>query len=88
LKQALAESHAESDAQAASRLSELQLTERLNSSDLAELIGTLHGEKSTRALIVLADMAAFLDPAPAEKLLNPLPTRTASDRLWRRLWTM
>jgi hypothetical protein len=66
LEQVLVVSHAASDAQMATRLSEMQLTERLDSATLARLIDGLHGEKSTQALTVVADMSAFLAAPAAE----------------------
>jgi hypothetical protein len=73
LEQALVSSQSESDAQIASQLSGMQLTERLNSSELARLIVGLHGKKSTEALTVLGDMSAFLNPPPAEVPAEPAP---------------
>jgi hypothetical protein len=73
LEQVLISSQAESDAQIGYQLSDLQLTERLNSSTLARLIGGVHGKKSAQALTVLADMSAFLNPPPVDISDEPAP---------------
>lgn len=79
LKEALAAAHAESDERVAFLLSDLQLTERLSSPALAELIGSLHGAKSTQALIVLADLSAFLNAPAAD-----IPADAAPDEARQR----
>jgi len=61
LRERLASSRAESDDELASQLSDMQLTERLSSSQLVRLKAGLHGDKSRAALVALADMSTFLD---------------------------
>jgi hypothetical protein len=53
----------------------LELTERLNSTRLAQLAANLPGEKSRQALIALADSAEFLDLPAAELPVTPAPDR-------------
>jgi hypothetical protein len=72
LEQTLAASHAESDADLAQQLSTLELTERLSTPRLASLSSAVPGEKSGRALMLLADRSAFLDPPAGE--IPPAPT--------------
>src|SRR5450755_2357800 len=56
----------QSDAKAAQRLFDQQLTERLSARKLAEFEATLPGPASRRALVTLADQAEFFDLPPAE----------------------
>lgn len=63
-----------SDAKAAERLYDLQLTERLSANKLAGFEATLPGPESRRALVALADQAEFLDPPPAEIPNQPAPS--------------
>lgn len=51
-----------SDAAAAKQLSELELSERLNSIELLHIEKELPGPESRRALGLVADLSAFLDP--------------------------
>jgi VWFA-related protein len=63
-----------SDAKAAERLYDQQLTERLNPSKLAAFEAALPGPESRRALAALADQAEFLEPPPAEIPNHPTPS--------------
>lgn len=74
LSREIASSHKKSDSKTASHLYDLQLTERLNAQKLTALEAALPGPKSRRALVALADQAAFLDPPPAEIPNRPAPT--------------
>jgi VWFA-related protein len=62
------------DAKAAERLYDLQLTERLSANMLAAFEAALPGPESRRALVALADQAEFLDPPPAEIPDQPVPS--------------
>ena len=64
----------QSDAKAAQRLYDQQLTERLNARKLAAFEAMLPGPASRRALITLADQAEFFDPPPAEIPNQPPPS--------------
>jgi VWFA-related protein len=61
------------DADAAQRLSDLELTERLSRARCDRLESELPGEKSRQALMILADTSAFLDPPSAEIPHQPTP---------------
>lgn len=63
----------QSDAQAAQKLYDLQLTERLSTNKLATFEAALPGPESRRALVALADQAEFLDPPPPEIPNQPAP---------------
>lgn len=62
------------DAEVASRLYGLELTQRLSAKKLAAFEAALPGPKSRRALVALADQAEFLDPPPAEIPNKPAPS--------------
>lgn len=67
LEQVLAADGRSSDAEIASQLGGLVLTERLSPARLARCEANLHGPRARQALMVLADVAAFLDlPSAAE----------------------
>ncbi|MGH9589726.1 MAG: VWA domain-containing protein [Terracidiphilus sp.] len=74
LSREIASSHKKSDSRIAGHLEDLQLAERLNAQKLTMLEAALPGPKSRRALVALADQAAFLDPPPAEIPNRPAPT--------------
>ena len=62
------------DAEAARRLSELRLTERLSASRFEKLQRLLPGEKSRQVLLSLSDESAFLNPPASE-----IPATAAPD---------
>jgi hypothetical protein len=64
----------QSDAKAAERLFDLQLTERLSANKLASFEAALPGPDSRRALVALADQSEFLNPPPAEVPNQPVPS--------------
>jgi len=71
LERILAAAQDEPDADVARRLFTIELSERLGSARLARLEANLPGPFSRQALRAVADMAAFLDPAPGD--VPPLP---------------
>src|SRR5580658_8966970 len=73
LEQVLSAAHGRSDADITRQLSDLELTERLNSVKVAQWITALPGEDSRHALIALADASAFLDPPASEISARPAP---------------
>lgn len=81
LGQVLDASHAEGDAEVAERLSTLELTERLSTVELSQLSGSLPGEKSREALMLLADKSAFLDPPAAEIPADAIPDAAATRQM-------
>jgi hypothetical protein len=66
LESLVAAAHGESDAKVAREIAGLELTERLSSARLTRCLADLPGSRSREALLVLADMSAFLDPPPSE----------------------
>ncbi len=69
------------DAKAARQLSDLELTERLSGARLAGLQTETPGPKARQALLVLADMSAFLDLPPAEVPQTPAPDLPTQRRI-------
>ena len=67
LEQVTSAIHGKSDAEIALQLSDLQLTERLNTAKLLDLEENLPGPQARQALTALADLSAFLNP-PASNL--------------------
>ena len=84
LETAVVKVHRKSDAQAANRLSELNLTERLSTARLVRLKAELPGEKSRQALIAVADASAFLSLPASDIPLTPAPDRAAQDAILLR----
>jgi hypothetical protein len=80
LGQILAGIRGEPDAEVANQLSKLELMERLNDAELAPWIAGLHGRKSRRALLALADESAFFPPPPANVLSNIPPPDLTEQR--------
>ena len=74
LEQTLTAAHSLQDAEVALQLSDLELTERLSTTNLDRLETGLPGEKSRQALMILADASAFLAPPAAE-----IPDQAAPD---------
>jgi hypothetical protein len=66
LEDALAAAHGKSDAELAERFASLALTERLSNAKLSSLKTSFPGQKSSVALIALADESVFLAPPPSE----------------------
>src|SRR5271168_2373407 len=66
LEQILATNHNETDAKVAAQLSDLVLIERLSAVRLSSCEAGLPGPHARQALMVLADMSAFLSPPAAE----------------------
>ena len=67
----------ESDGEVARQLSKLELTERLSGAKLTFLADELRGKKTRQALEALADVAAFLEPPPAEIPADAPPDQSA-----------
>jgi len=65
--------HGKKDQDLAKRLAGMELSERLNSGKLAEIEAGLPGEKSRRALLVMADASAFLQLPTAETAVTAPP---------------
>ncbi len=73
LQQLLSAIHGKPDAQIATQLSDLQLTERLSTVKLLQLEENLSGPQAHQALTALADLSAFLSLPPAEIPATPAP---------------
>lgn len=65
------------DAAVAEELSGMSLTERLGAATLLKLSAALPGEKSREALEILADSAAWRDPAASAVVARPTPDAAA-----------
>jgi|GEM_PF-1763636 len=79
LEKVLTSAEHRSDSKAAKTLSGLQLTERFSAARLAHWESALPGPKSRRALLLLADVSAFLDP-PASQIPAKAPPDFATQR--------
>ena len=76
---ALADFRGKPDAEAAFRIADVELTERLGGSRLARLNAMLTGEKSRQALMAVADASEFQPPASDE-----IPAAAAPDLATQR----
>ena len=81
LEQMLAAARNESDAELVRQLSDLVLTERLNSTRLLSWTARLRGKKAREALVAVADPSSFLDPPPGEVPTDVLPDEGAQRRM-------
>ena len=79
LEQILTASQGKPDAEVASHLSDLELTERFSTTRLAHWKASLPGEKVQEALVALADASEFLDP-PDEEIPDTDPPDLAAQR--------
>jgi VWFA-related protein len=79
LERMLAASKGKGDAEIAKQLSSTELTERLSSAKFEQLKVGLPGEKSQRALLALADTAAFLNP-PSSEIPATAPPNASTQR--------
>jgi len=79
LKQMLKASGKDSDGRLEKRLSGLELSERLDSVDLAGLRSIVRGKRARQALAALANQSVFLDP-PASVILSNAPPNLAMQR--------
>lgn len=80
-EQAVASLHGKADDDAAFRIADHQLTERLSPARVSRLIAGLPGEKSRQALIAIADASQF-QPPPGEEIP---PAATPDVREQRRI---
>ena len=81
LEQTVAQLKGTPDSEAAQRLSDLQLTERLGAQRFNTLTQLVSGEKSRKALRAIADQSQFLNPPAAEVPPNPPPTLSEQRRI-------
>jgi hypothetical protein len=76
LEQLLTASRGKHDGQIAQSLSQLALTQRMNSTRLTQWLARLPSPKSQQALIALADLSAFLDLPPEDVPPQAAPSMT------------
>ena len=81
LEQILTDSRYKPDAEVARHLSDLELTERLNSTRLAHWKATLPGNQAQAELMILADASEFLDPPAAENPATAPPDLAAQRKM-------
>ena len=79
LEQILTASQGKPDAEVASHLSDLELTERFSTTRLARWKASFPGEKVQEALVALADASEFLD-SPDEEIPDTNPPDRAAQR--------
>jgi len=72
LRQLLSAAHSKSEGVVVRQLSDVELTERLSSTELASWTAESRGKKAGQALIAVADASAFLNP-PASEILPDSP---------------
>lgn len=81
LKALVSNAHAFSRSELVRRIQALQLTERLDGSELSKLEGELQSSEARDALVVVANESVFLEP-PAEQILSsPVPDRAAQRQI-------
>src|SRR5271163_888747 len=73
LDQILAAAHGKPDVEVARELSDLEMTERLSAATLLRWETDFSGPEARQALMILADMSAFLNLPAAETPANPAP---------------
>jgi hypothetical protein len=81
LEQSVAVCRALTDKDAAQRLSDLELSERLSKPRFERLNATLPGDRARLALLALADSSAFLNLPQADLLKLPAPDVAAQGRM-------
>jgi hypothetical protein len=81
LQQLIAAAQGKTDADAAERLSGLELTERLSDAEVEQLRASLPGAKSQLVLVAIADASAFLNPPAQEVVSAPEPDAAAQRRM-------
>ncbi|HKU22146.1 MAG TPA: hypothetical protein VJQ50_14090, partial [Terriglobales bacterium] len=81
LREMLTAMHGNSDRKMAERLSNLELTERLDEAKLTSWTSELRGANAKRALVALADQAALLPPPKAEIPAEPPPDPAAQRKM-------
>jgi VWFA-related protein len=84
LEKMLKNSHGESEAELARKLSYVELSERMSSARLLSWKSRVHGAKAWTALVALADASAFLAPPAAEILVNAAPDQAAQQEMLKK----
>jgi VWFA-related protein len=81
LEKMLKNSHGQSEAELARKLSDVVLSERLRSERLLTWKGRVRGAKAWTALVALADASAFLAPPAAEIVADSAPDPAAQQAM-------
>jgi VWFA-related protein len=81
LEKMLKNSHGQSEAELARKLSDVVLSERLSSERLLTWKGRVRGAKAWTALVALADASAFLAPPAAEIVADSAPDPAAQQAM-------
>lgn len=81
LIQIVADAQSLPDAELARKLTGVVLTDRLTSGRLAELMGSLPGDKSRTVVTVLADQSIFLPPSPHTVPDDGIPNAAATRQM-------
>jgi VWFA-related protein len=76
--------HVMTDKEASQRLAKCKLTERLSTIQLEQLQKSLPGERSRSALLVIADVSAFLDLPAADRVFQAAPDQAAQRQILSR----
>lgn len=85
VEQLLTAAHAQSDAKVARMISGLELTERASSAKLAEWQTAFPGKQTRNALLILADISAFLDLPSSEIPSRDIPTPATQQQILARV---
>jgi hypothetical protein len=81
LEHAVVETHGKADKDAAQRIGDMELTERLSTARLEKLEPVLPGEHARLALLALADASAFLDLPAADIPADAAPDLATQGRI-------
>jgi hypothetical protein len=81
LEKLLAAATTDTDAELAQKLASIELSERFGPARLARCEASLPGPLSRQAFLAVADMAAFLDPAPGDVPALPKPDVEAQRKM-------
>jgi VWFA-related protein len=82
LDRMLSDGAAKGDGDLAKQLEGLELTERLSSAKLTNVLARVRGEKSHRALVAVADASVFLRPPVSEIPADPPPSVSEQQRMF------
>jgi hypothetical protein len=84
LEETLAQSRKEDDKELARQLNGLELTERMNTAELARWTARMPGAKSRAALVTLADRSSFEAPPPRAIVTGAQPDVTTQKQMLAR----
>jgi hypothetical protein len=84
LEQLLTQMRGQSDRRVARQITGIKLTERASMARLAQLEADVAGDRPREALMVVADVSAFLTPATAEMPTLPTPDAQTQQQILAR----